>query len=459
MRQNHKDKRRTKSMVKILDNDNLVIMPTLPQEKLKHYIIKYSDKNTIKRLTDNEDYEALSSSIIHAMSYSMVAPNDVFKGKFTTMTATNDYSLNGKPLHNHSLEMKKTTGRITGKNIKYKVNSKLGIQSNEKVYLWNTGCWVVIGNIRNVDIISLSTRLAKSLSVIGTSTTGLIYSHESIIYHKVLLQFIEEHILATNLDTGVDDILTHISIYDLDSLIVGLITCLKPEGYDSLLLCKNQYDKNNETMVCDYVARTKLQPSTLIYTSKPLSNKQKTIIGSPNVTLEDLELYKEELTTFDTVKIIDDVEISMHVPTIMDYLSMGDSWILRLNDMVNSALGKESEDIDRDTFLEELNNSLSLNWYNHWVTHIQLDKDSYIEGKLDIVEALDTLSADIDIALPILEAISKFIDNNSISIAGVATFTCPTCKKKINEKDKKKDFEFITPINTLQLFLATSTHR
>ena len=145
------------------------------------------------------------------------------------------------------------------------------------------------------------------------------------------------------------------------------------------------------------------------------------------------------------------------MPSVDDCLSAGESWVLRLNDMVNEALGKEATDGDRDMYLEQLNNALSLNWYNHWVEEIMLDGDSYINGKLDIVEALDTISAEVNIALPILEAINSFINEHSISIAGVATFTCPKCKKKLNSDETPKNFEHITPINTLQLFLATST--
>lgn len=459
MQQNHKGKQKKKTLVNVLDNEQLIIMPTMPQEQLKQYITKYSDSENTAKLAKDKNFEGLSAALVHGMAYSMVAPNDMFNGKFTSKNSTNDYTLNGKPLHNHSLKMKKITGQVTGKNIKHKINTKLGIQSNEKVFLFNSGFWVVIGNIRNVDTISLSNRLAKSISTIGVSTSGLIYSHESIVYHRVLLEFIQEHILATSLSTGVDTILDHISIYDIDTLILGLITCLSPDGYDSILLCKNQYGKDNEQIECDYVARTKLQPASLTYTSKPLDNKQKIIMGAGKgeVTLEDVALYKENMVVNTNIKIANDITLSLTVPTISKYLSMGETWILRLNDMVNSALGKDSEDEERDVFLQELNNSLALNWYNHWVTDIDLGDGSFITGDSDIVEALDSLSADDDIGLEILEKIHKFIDVHSISIAGVATFTCPNCKKDLDEKSRKEAFEYIIPINTLQLFLAIST--
>jgi hypothetical protein len=105
-------------------------------------------------------------------------------------------------------------------------------------------------------------------------------------------------------------------------------------------------------------------------------------------------------------------------------------------DMVEEALGKDPNTTERNSMLQQHGLASILCQYSHWVSDMSFGS---IDVKdLDTVNAMLThLSSDDELRTKILEAVKAYINDSTISIIGIPTYDCPSCKEPQTKPNDK----------------------
>ena len=207
------------------------------------------------------------------------------------------------------------------------------------VPLWNSGFWITITPPQQRDLINLEIQLTKEELFLGRSTQNFIYSNYSVIYTKIISEFILRNVKESTLSVPAgESLLKYISVNDLYPMILGMLNCLYPDGLGVGIFCSNnlKIGDNNEPL-CQYhasimadpikmlmVDRERLTPEMLEQMSKRLPN---------SVTANQAKEYQERLThSLDNVIKLDnnvdlDVSIRFKVPSLEDNITLGHKWV------------------------------------------------------------------------------------------------------------------------------------
>ena len=350
---------------------------------------------------------------------------------------------------------------------KLKLNEVLGIGTLSHVPLWHSGFWITIKPLGKKDRINIMLALTEEFGRAGRKTTDLIFSNNSVIFTKVLLEKIRPFIIDSSLALPEgEDIFKYIKIQDLFPLVLGVLKTIYPRGVNYLLHCKNTAVLENNVPKCNYTANINLDLGKLLHVDmEKLTEEHKAQMvkkASKSVTVEDVVKYQEtlEANQGDTINLtLEDVVVSINIssPSLAHYVEVGEYFISRLDEQINELIKNKDIINDKDEAEMILLNTMFLSTYAHYVTKIIIDGSESVDIE-DIMDDLEALSENNEVSKKIKDKILKYIDNSLVALVGYPDFTCPVCKERQND-DGKGSFRAFIPLNVLNYFFIHLGHQ
>ena len=311
-----------------------------------------------------------------------------------------------------------------------------------QVPLWNRGFWVTIVPPSQRDLVNLEIQLAREELELGRTTSNFVYSHYSVIFVKILANFIVKNIKEHTLTLPVgENILDYIKMSDLYPLILGLLASIYPE--------------------CDFTTVVKTDPRKLLNVDKgKLTDKmlsQMTTRTPNSVSLDSVINYQSLLeSSYQHIEIDSTVGMKIHVefknPSISDSIRIGEEWIGEVIKTLEEVFVKADGNESKNEMINTAVDMSILTVYSNYVKSISIPSENlYIDSYASILETLERFSGDNVIVKGFVDAIDKYISRSAISLVGIPSFTCPKCQEINGNKDNTEFKEFI-PIEVIKYF-------
>lgn len=461
------------SNIKDVDPDNLspgVTTPTAKNSVINKLLetIYELDQDKFNDLFTREDVVASS---INNESIKLGLLGDVY---YERINEDRDNFVNdiryGDKKYNQATVNIKGKGKAKGVAGLARLRKKMGVGATVQIPLWHSGIWVTIKPPMNKDLINLEIEIAKNQIELGRDTNTLIYSNYSVVFNRIITNFILDHIVATTVDIDPnEDIRDIIKQQDLNILILGMISAMHHDGYDVNIACCNSTVLENDRPKCNHSINAKLNPKYLLRVDRKYLNKkalEHMSMRRPNsVKMQDIIEYQESLhCNKPEVYTIDKngvkVDIKFKIPTIGAYIDNGELWV---EDIIT-----RTEDVFTEADTTEIKNkkindallAVVLGIYNVFVDEIT-DEDTSIsasDGINNINEALEILSANEDILSEFIEKVKKYISTHAMAIVATPNYICSKCNEP-QSKVEQGAFKDLVPLNVLENFFVLSAQK
>lgn len=457
-----------------LDKDaDMIVFPNGSIEKFQKVLDKLDSipEDALAQVYTDEDYAALGMNM-SASSYSI--DRDVYQKELNNPNNifVNKLSYGDKDLSIRPIGMNTKAKALSGDSAIAKFSSMLGVGEIVQIPLYHSGFWITLKPILDTELFNLEMQIANNQIELGRITNGLIYSNYSVVYTRIITDFIVSKIQSQTIALEEeDDIRDYIKVQDIYVIAAGLLYSMYPNGYTLSRPCSNSLvlDEDNK-LKCNHILKAKVDFRWLVnvnYSALSKDHKQHMSSRSPNsVTKEAVAEYVKTLSinkpkqyTYETGTGTTTLEIV--TPTLGEYINNGEKWVMEIISSCRSLFTDTTSPEEKNRIINETSNTVILNIYNIYVTKIIFDDGSYVSNKADINQALGILSGDETNFAKVINDIISYIETNVVAITGIPDYTCPTCKMESQngETVTNKDFKDIVPINLLQTFFVLSAQK
>ena len=448
-----------------LDSDptDMLTMPNNVYSKLMEVlesINSLTKEQSEKLYTDNDkktltmDVDSVRTTNVDDMLY--VEDNTTYE---------NDVKFADTELNIRDLNFKPKNKKVSGDAITALLSAKTGIGGIVQVPLWHSGFWLTLNPIKDADIINLEIELANSEIELGRDTSSLIYSNYSVVYNRIVTNFILQHTQSTSLDVPNSELRNFIKIQDLYPIVNGILYSMNPKGYDYARACINGSVLEDNKPKCNYILKGVIDFKKLLYVDRSRLTKDMLLQMSKrspkSIQPEEAIEYQRLLAKDDILSVTTsnglEVKFHLELPTLEDYITSGELWINNIISNTQKLFTESTDDEVKNNLIKEMTLTTVLGMYNSFVSKISFDEYE-VESFKDIDLALETLSGDDDTIVGFINGVKDFINKNTIAVVGLVNFDCPVCKA--NQVDHNMiNFKEIIPLNVVESFFDQCTLR
>jgi len=350
-------------------------------------------------------------------------------------------------------------------------SSLVGVGDNIQVPLWHSGFWVALRPVKDSEIVNLETALANNHIELGRDTSTLVYSNYSVVYNRIVTDFIIEHIESSTLAVPADkDIRDYIKIQDLYPLVNGMLSGMYTSGYEFIRACSNTATIGKDKKpACDYTLTAKVDFKKLLWVNRKAINKdmvRQESTRTPNAISADvvndyqkiLESLSNNQLKIKTSSGIDMV-MTLSSPTLNDYIINGEIWINNVIKNSEKLFTETTNDEEKNILINEMMTTVVLGIYNVFIEKIEVpSKQTITEDRVDVDNALEILSSDDLVLKDLIDGVKAYINKITIALVGIPNYECPKCGTDQNESEDIV-FKEIIPLNVVESFLDLCTHR
>jgi hypothetical protein len=339
---------------------------------------------------------------------------------------------------------------LKGERALMRIRHMTGLGTIIQIPLWHSGFYISIKAPKESALLNLNQRIENDKVSLGRETSGMIFANTSSFFIRALMDFTVEHIYDTTLKKDLaDDILSHISVLDIPTIIWAMAAVIWRRGFPYARAIVNQ------SGVQTHVVKEKVDITKLFWVDNSrltpwqishMTNKQS---GATDLTI--LNRYREEFTEGKRREILlsdngerGKVSMLLKNPSINDYLMSGQKWINSIVDMVDNALSVTNDYDQRDKFITDHGRSSNMRQMAHFVQEIRADSD-VVKGLDDIEAILSDLSSETRIRDAYFKGIKDFSEDATMSIIAI-TVTEP------GEVGPLPRFPHLLPIDAASVF-------
>ncbi len=338
---------------------------------------------------------------------------------------------------------------LTGQAAVNRIRSRIGMGDTVKIPLFHSGLWVSIKAPIEGDLIDFLRRLSQEKINLGRSTSGAIFSNLNVVVAEFYRNFIAEHVVETSY-YNIDKVFSRILAPDLDHLVWGLACAVYPNGFDYARSVISPDDGQKK------IIRDKINLSKIQWTDRhALSESQLNHMGNrANGSMSEASVtrYQEELflrTNRNAVIEAENgtkIDIDLKIPTLDEYIEIGNEWLNSIIKMVDSTLGMNGtvDNGERAKAINEQGMASYLQMYSHWIEKIGVENEEVVE-KETIGKILAAIGSNEQIRRSIVKEVTRFIDDSVVSLIALPALTD-------TEAAKLPAFPHLVPINVLHIF-------
>ena len=445
-----------------------VILPSILYKELNAFAKEFENlsEDEINELSDDTRMLLLKlGSIIGPVdspSSQYLYNNDVSKKPLEKETVVNEVNYKDK---DYGIIYPKINNVKNEASFLMELQEGVGLGKLTKIILWNSGIWITIRPPQNEDLINLYTKLTKEIELVAEDTTLYGFSNISSVFYKVAWEYVLDHLVDSSLKVNRKYLANYISILDSDTILLGILSQLFYTGFNTTLLCKNNYKVENGKPKCGFSYDVNLDLTKLLWvdTSKLDVELMTTISkrGANSQTVEEIKAYQSKLQTTDNETVINlnngkTIKLKLNIASLTESFNSSELFLTELRKSINAGLANATEEDKKNMdelkskFLNMANRSLFLGIYSHYVNEVSMG-DYKTDDKNIILKTLKTLSSNIDDTNNIINKINNFITNSSLTTIAIPDFVCPVCGAS---QDDKAAFEHLVPLNMVNYFFT-----
>lgn len=353
-----------------------------------------------------------------------------------------------------------------------KALSVFGLGIPNYIPLYHTGIWLNLGTPTAAAFSRLEEQLVLEKARYGTMTRGEIFSNESVILRKHVVNFILDHVLWTNAPSSDKDYLKSIiKTMDIDHMMLGIMQNRYPEGYPFAQTCT----ANPNT--CSHVVEGLIDLRELSWTDRAmLTDKQLKLMNNPRrvITEEQLKEYQDEfkiaaktrivldkdrgllMGADDADELVNGIIINMDCPTLEKDEDYGVRWI---NELVQGAENVFREKHQEEERARRINEEVLVSYfktYASWIKSIEVYDGGTLLQEINDEDTLTTmfehLSSDVKYVELFRKLKDEYITKNIVTLVGILNYECPSCGGK--HDTSKGKHHIVLPIDTLYTFFT-----
>ena len=440
---------------KLISADTITL-PSLNDEKLQSVMEKLPNMS----LTDNKEGREWASTLQDSLNKSsfdnMFVPTLEREGsEFRQHVAHNNFNLAGGypkyPEPNGSV--------MAGEQAVVRLLNHLGLGNLYSAPMWHSGFWVTFKPATETEMVDLNHLIASDKINFGRYTYGLAFSNLTSYTAERLLRFAADHVYETTIrpeDTVNRGILSYLRAQDIPAFLHGFLCSVYPRGFNYRRPCCN----NPST--CKHVAENTINLRHLLVVDNlaltPFQKNHMVKRARYSVDAKSIQQYQDEMARLHPRRHVveqangGEVTITLKSPSALEYIEAGHRWIESMVDMVESALGRDPANSERNSLLQEHGLASILCQYSHWVEDLSF-------GQIDVKDtdtvnaALTHMSSDDELRVKILEAIKAYINDSTIAVVGIPTYDCPSCNTPQTKPSEKALYSEIIPLDVIQVFM------
>lgn len=351
-------------------------------------------------------------------------------------------------------------GKVSGERALVELDKAFGIGGQITIPLINSGIWVTLDTVTNMDFISYDERIRLAKNEFGKRTLGMVYSNSKVYIINNLMTLIEEHVADCSVENWEDVGLRNlVKITDIEDLAAGLAYTLYPNGFQYMSPCTAP---PRGTKHCDYVLDARLQIADCFwYNRRALTRKQKEFMADRHAvrTVKEVREYQESFEVKQKAFNVEDkLEIYFKVPTVAENITSGYDWIESIENLVTETFGGAIDNDQVTEFIDKRLSSSILRQYGHFFKTVKFIKSgSHVEDTKDLEAIITRLSTRTDVVDKIIEHIGKFIDQNTHSLIAIPRYHCPNCQGEQQQDIDKHPY--LIPIEVISLFFTLGNQK
>ena len=380
----------------------------------------------------------------------------------------NDLSYGDNELNTRTLNINPKSNKVSGESLQAFLSTVTGVGALTQVPLWHSGFWLTLLPVKDSDIINLEMELSENFIELGRSTSGLIYSNYSVIYNRIITNFIIAHVQNSSLKVPNNELRKYILIQDLYPIVNAVLHSMNPTGYNYIRSCiNNVVTDENDKPKCDFILEAKINFKRLLRVNRSKLTETMLVQMSnrapSSLTIDQVKEYQKVLASNLTeTKVITasngaEIQFSFRSPTLDEYIIAGEYWVNSIIDKTEKLFTESTDDDVKNKLISEMTITSILGMYNSWLSKIDV-ADHFIEGFKDITLALETLSSDNKTLEEFVDNIKIYINDSTVAMVGLPNYKCPKCEAEQSESTSG-DFKELVPINVVESFFDLATLR
>lgn len=386
---------------------------------------------------------------------------------------------NNQDLRGRAPSFKKQPGtrEVEGERALIQMVAHLGVGGLFRAPLWNSGIWVTFKPATETELLELNHLLYSDKIQLGRWSYGLALSNSVVYTLDRVFEFALQHVYNTSVksdEMSIQDLRKWIRPQDINSFIWGFLCANYPSGFHYQTACIEDPSK------CTHVMEANLNVTKLQWVDNtPLNDWQRQHMStmSPNSkTLDSIKRYQEELASTHARRVVinagtkHELAFTLRTPTIQQHIDQGHRWIGNLVENVNTVLGMDASDRDRNAKINQLGQATVLRQYTHWIDSIEYGDLSQGEGADEpsvslikdlqtIEDTLNTWSSIDSIREKVMDEVKAYINSSTMAVIGVPAYDCPVCKAPQEGEAIYPRHTDVIPLDVLQVFFGLLAQR
>ena len=352
---------------------------------------------------------------------------------------------------------------------------QMKLSSNFSFPLYHTGIWVTVTRPSADQDLVLNEMLASMKDELGSMTNGLIFSADSYMLNRTIMQHIIPLVVdcsATATEPG-NWLMENMLITDLPTLIWGVCAVTWMKGFIFSSPCVS------EPGSCNYVHVEKLNVKRMQWVDRSqLSEDQRAHMSRrlpAHYTESEIENYQKQHTYHNsklcTVQLQDNTRALLRVPTIMEYITSGDRWLERIRTVSEAALKRDLTPNERAQLMIKQGYITAMQQFAHFVSSVEIydlddgdtadwsntDRYTSYTDQMFIADLIGSATEDSGMQDAFMNAIGKFVDLSTICLIAIPAFECPECG--VPQTSEHSKHPQLVPQEVERLFFTLVVHR
>lgn len=354
---------------------------------------------------------------------------------------------------------------LSGEKGAIQLASHIGQGAVHQQTLYHSGFHITFKPPGEDQIIEINRLLLGDKIKFGRESYGAVFANTGVYIIRRLMEFALGNVYShtVQLDktgTRLEDL---ISMHDYYAVLAGLGASMYPRGllYETAC-CK-------EPTTCRHIAKVILNLSKLMYTDEScLSETQRVHLtkrSANSMTVESIKKYQEELLRLSDKQVEftasngSNVTITFKCPTVAENITLGQDWVDEIIRFVERTAGSGSTEQEKESLFTNYSLASYLNRYRHFIKEISMAGADPATDQNDIKRHLPVLSSDTKLRADIETSIKDFLNDTTISIAGIPLYDCEACGHTQVGEVTYPRHQNIIPIDVQSVFFQLLSRR
>jgi hypothetical protein len=354
-----------------------------------------------------------------------------------------------------------------------RIRGRLGMAVEYTNPFWASGLHMVIEGAGALEELSLDQKILTEKAEMGRDSSGYVYSASALYLNRPVVDFALSQVRSTTIGTTDPQVLKSLLlITDIDPLALAMASANMPNGFLLERPCLEQVGG------CGFVTKRQvnLRRMLMVRRSK-LSDDQAQFMSKRAGTVDIKTVLGYQAKMRPEISRIVNLKggliLRFKVPTIAEYERIASAWLDYMDQQSRKVAASNANQQEREAFLLKASRVSVLMAYGHWIEAVlETDPDDLAaepkvmiersgeegspeqyQSDVQMQRLLVSLAVDQELSDQIIEELSEFINQMTMSTPVIPKMKCPNCGKQMQGDDASKHPHLVN-LNAVEVFFT-----